>query len=160
MDPVLRGDGVLEWLDAQGRPHRTDGPARVFPGGRREWYRHGSLHREGGPAVEHANGSVKWYRDGRRHRDGAPACVYVNGTEKWYRDGLRHRDDGPAAIYPDGRRIWFVEGLHAVTGEPHLVALEAQRAPQHLCDVAVVLDHEHPGLRCGHRDDVTTEGAI
>src|SRR4051795_12796555 len=107
----LTGDGVLEWRDAEGRLHNDDGPARVLPSGREEWYRHGKLHREDGPAIEHANGSYKWYRDGVRHRDGAPACVYVNGTEKWYRDGLRHRDDGPAASYPDGRRIWFRDGV-------------------------------------------------
>jgi hypothetical protein len=88
LTPELRADGVLEYRDAQGRLHRARGPARLFPGGREEWYRHGKLHREGGPAVLHANGSEKWYRDGVRHRDGAPACVYVNGTEKWYRDGL------------------------------------------------------------------------
>ncbi len=106
-------DGILEWRDADGELHRAGGPARVFPGGREEWYRHGKLHRIGGPAVVHANGSVKYYEDGVRHRDDGPACLYVNGTEKWYRRGLRHRDpaDGPAAIYPDGRRIWFVDGV-------------------------------------------------
>jgi hypothetical protein len=108
-------NGVLEWRDAQGELHRVDGPARVFPGGREEWFRHGKLHRDpaDGPAVVHANGSVKYYVDGVRHRDDGPACEYVNGTEKWYRHGLRHRDpkDGPAAIYPDGRRIWFVDGV-------------------------------------------------
>ena len=112
-DPLLRGDGVMEWRDAENRLHRAGGPARVFPSGREEWYRHGSLHRTDGPAVVHANGSYKWYRDGARHRDGAPACVYVNGTETWYRHGLRHRDPeaGPAASDPDGRRIWFVDGV-------------------------------------------------
>ncbi len=104
-------DGVIEWRDGSGEPHRDGGPARVLPSGREEWFRHGRLHREDGPAVVHANGSVKYYRDGVRHREGAPACVYVNGTEKWYREGLRHRDDGPAAIYPDGRWVWFVEGV-------------------------------------------------
>jgi hypothetical protein len=108
---VVKGDGVIEWRDDEGRLHHQGGAARVFPSGREEWFRHGKLHRAGGPAVVHANGSEKWYRDGRRHREGAPACIYVNGTEKWYRDGKRHRDDGPAAIYPDGRRIWFVNGV-------------------------------------------------
>jgi hypothetical protein len=103
-------DGVIEWRGAEGELHRVDGPARVFPSGREEWFDHGRLHRTDGPAVIHANGSVKYYVDGVRHRVGGPACVYVNGTEKWYREGKRHRDDGPAAIYPDGRRIWFIEG--------------------------------------------------
>ena len=46
----MTGDGVMEWRDAQGRLHRDDGPARVLPSGREEWYRHGLLHREDGPA--------------------------------------------------------------------------------------------------------------
>jgi hypothetical protein len=65
---VVKGDGVIEWRDADGRLHRRGGPARVYPSGREEWFRHGKLHRTGGPAVVHANGSEKWYRDGRRHR--------------------------------------------------------------------------------------------
>ncbi len=109
-DGQLGIDGVIEWGDAEGALHRVGAPARVFPSGREEWFRHGRLHRSDGPAVVHANGSVKYYVDGVRHREGGPACVYVNGTEKWYREGKRHRDDGPAAIYPDGRRVWFIEG--------------------------------------------------
>ena len=115
---LVGADGVIEWRDSDGRLHRAGGPARVFPSGREEWYRHGVLHRTDGPAVVHANGSVKYYRDGVRHRDDGPACIYVNGTEKWYRHGLRHRDDGPAAIYPDGRRIWFVDGEKVGSSAP------------------------------------------
>src|SRR3954469_16273994 len=105
--PEMNGEGVLEWRDDHGRLHRDDGPARVFPSGREEWYRQGKLNREGGPAVLHANGSEKWYVAGKRHRGAPPACSYVNGAEKWYRNGLRHRapEEGPAASYPDGRRI-------------------------------------------------------
>lgn len=33
---VTTGEGVAEWRDAQGRLHRSDGPARVFP--RRIWF--------------------------------------------------------------------------------------------------------------------------
>ena len=36
-----------------------------------------------------------------------------------------------------------VERLHAVGGRAHLVALLAQRAPQHVGDLGVVLDDEH-----------------
>ena len=87
-EKVIRGDGVVEWRDDEGRLDRPDRPARIFPGGRREWFRRS-----------------------KRHREGAPACVYVNGTGKWYRHGKRHRDGGPAARYPDGRRIWFKDGV-------------------------------------------------
>jgi hypothetical protein len=82
---IVRGDGTIEWRDAEGRLDREDGPARIFPNGREEWLRHGKLHRPDGPAIVHANGSEKWYLDGRRHREDGPACTYVNGTEKWYR---------------------------------------------------------------------------
>jgi hypothetical protein len=116
-EPATSGDGILEWRDADGRLDRRDGPARVLPSGREEWYRHGRLHRDDGPAIVHANGSEKWYVDGRRHRDDGPACVYVNGTRKWYRDGLRHRDDGPAAVYPDGRALWFHDGVRVAPPE-------------------------------------------
>ncbi|HEX6752642.1 MAG TPA: hypothetical protein VF093_03530 [Solirubrobacterales bacterium] len=70
-DGTIGVDGTIEWRNGEGEPHRADGPARVFPSGRQEWYRHGRLHRENGPAVEHANGSVKYYVDGVRHREGA-----------------------------------------------------------------------------------------
>ena len=39
-----------EYRDSKGRPHREDGPARVWDGGTCLWYLHGSLHRVGGPA--------------------------------------------------------------------------------------------------------------
>ncbi len=42
-------DGVIEWRDEEGKLHRVDGPARVFPSGREEWLRHGRLHRAEGP---------------------------------------------------------------------------------------------------------------
>jgi hypothetical protein len=61
-------DGTIEWRDAKGELHRAGGPARVFPSGRREWFRHGRLSREDGPAVEHANGSVKYYVKVREER--------------------------------------------------------------------------------------------
>ena len=45
-----------------------------------------------------------------------------------------------------GRKAWYVvERRHAVAGEPDLVALQAQRALQHLGDVVVVLDDEDAG---------------
>jgi hypothetical protein len=63
-NPTVGPDGIAEWRDDEGLLHRDDGPARVYPGGREEWFRHGRLHREDGPAVVHANGSVKYYVDG------------------------------------------------------------------------------------------------
>ena len=68
-DPSLRGDGVLEWHDEQGRPHNDGAPARVFPSGREEWFRHGKLHREGGPAAIYSDGRRIWFQDGVKVRE-------------------------------------------------------------------------------------------
>jgi hypothetical protein len=39
--PVIRAGGVLEWRDDDGRPHRDDGPAAIYPDGRRIWFDEG-----------------------------------------------------------------------------------------------------------------------
>ena len=31
--------------------HKVDGPAKIWPDGRQEWWIHGELHREDGPAI-------------------------------------------------------------------------------------------------------------
>lgn len=54
-------NGVLLWMDEDGRPHREDGPAIVRPDGAQHWMRHGVLHREDGPALVRADGSCAWY---------------------------------------------------------------------------------------------------
>jgi hypothetical protein len=36
-------DGVIEWRDEDGELHRAGGPARVFPSGLEEWFRHGAF---------------------------------------------------------------------------------------------------------------------
>ena len=94
-EPHLTAAGVVELRDSEGRLHAEGEPARVFPNGREEWYRHGRLHREEGPAILHANGSTKWYFDGVRHREGGPACEYVSGLKKWYRHGKQYRVERP-----------------------------------------------------------------
>ena len=94
-EPQLTAGGVVELRDSEGRLHADGEPARVFPNGREEWYRHGRLHREDGPAILHANGSTKWYLDGVRHREGGPACEYVSGLKKWYRHGKQYRVERP-----------------------------------------------------------------
>jgi hypothetical protein len=92
-------DGVIEWRDAEGEPHRVGGLARVFPSGREEWLRHGRLHRTDGPAVIHANGSVKYYVDVCA-RSAAPA------SPRWSRRGrparpVRGARAGARAAAPD-----------------------------------------------------------
>jgi hypothetical protein len=69
-DPTMRGDGVLEWRDDQGR-----------------------LHREGAPACVYVNGTEKWYRNGLRHRNGGPAAIYPDGRRIWFEDGRKVKEE-------------------------------------------------------------------
>ncbi len=49
-----------------------------------------------------------------------------------------------------GERVGVGEGRLAVRARPHLVALHAQRALEHLRDLLVVLDDEHAWGAVGH----------
>ena len=100
--------GVQIWRDAQGRPHRDDGPAKIYPNGDRVWCRNGSRHRDEAPAVERVDGSKEWWVLGARHRIGAPAIDSVGGQE-WWVHGKRHRTDGPAVSCPSGYEEWWVD---------------------------------------------------
>lgn len=51
---------LVKYLDEQGRPHRTDGPAVEFNNGSRIYYVHGVLGRNDGPAIIHANGYTEY----------------------------------------------------------------------------------------------------
>jgi hypothetical protein len=79
-------DGYKDWLDANGKHHRDDGPAIVIDtvGWYRAWFQHGVRHRDNGPAVENANGHKAWYQYGVRHRDDGPAIEWANGGKSWY----------------------------------------------------------------------------
>jgi len=48
-----------------GRLHREDGPAIIYPDGSRVWYLNGHLHREDGPAIIWPSGSRWWYLNGK-----------------------------------------------------------------------------------------------
>jgi hypothetical protein len=43
---VVKGDGTQVWRDAEGRPHRDDGPAAIYSDGRRIWFKDGVKVRE------------------------------------------------------------------------------------------------------------------
>ena len=61
--------GVVLWLDDEGRSHREDGPAIVWPRGRQWWFRHGRDHFAHGPADLYADGWLLWYEDGEYLRE-------------------------------------------------------------------------------------------
>lgn len=103
-----RGYGRSWWHN--GKLHRDDGPAVVYPKVGFEWYRDGKLHRDDGPAVQHPGGSVEWWHNGLLHREGSPAVESPSGRREWYRNGKLHRDDGPAVEWPDGTGDWYHHG--------------------------------------------------
>jgi hypothetical protein len=103
--------------------HCEDGPAVVYPNGRKEYWIHGvkqdrpvtkviltdtgftvwkddqgAFHRIGGPAFI-TNNAEEWYQNGVLHREGGPAVI-DNGkkTKEWYQKGQLHRTDGPAVV--------------------------------------------------------------
>ncbi len=123
MPPCIKQ--TIEWKDADGMPHKDDGPAILEVDGTQKWYRHGSrhrddgpaeitadgtqvwrqydgIHRDGGPAVFESDGTQQWYQYGELHRDGGPAVTKANGEQEWYQHDHLHREDGPAAIKADG----------------------------------------------------------
>jgi hypothetical protein len=78
--------GIRTYLDERGRPHRTDGPAKIRPDGGELWMIHGVIHRLDGPAYK------------------------TPGVEAWYHHGEIHRTDGPAYITSDGEVKWYING--------------------------------------------------
>ena len=58
---ITQPDGVVVYLNAEGKPHRTAGPAIVYPDGNQRWCRNGVYHRTDGPAIVYPNGMRAWY---------------------------------------------------------------------------------------------------
>ena len=61
---ITQPDGVVIYLNAAGKPHRTAGPAIVYPNGNLRWCRNGVYHRTDGPAIVYPNGMRAWYLNG------------------------------------------------------------------------------------------------
>jgi len=52
--------GIKQWR-LNGKVHRVDGPAIIYPKGTKDWYVNGKLHRVDGPAIEWFNGWKVWF---------------------------------------------------------------------------------------------------
>ena len=61
---ITQPDSVVVYLNAEGKPHRTAGPAIVYPDGNQRWCRNGVYHRTDGPAIVYPNGMRAWYLNG------------------------------------------------------------------------------------------------
>jgi len=57
-------DGVVFYHNSKGKYHRLDGPAYIWPNGRKEWCFSGLLHRLNGPAIDWGNENKYWYLKG------------------------------------------------------------------------------------------------
>ena len=71
---LVRGFNNDRWLDSLKRLHRLNGPARIWHGRDKEWYRHGMLHRDDGPALIYYMGKELceyWYKDGKPYEPSA-----------------------------------------------------------------------------------------
>ena len=53
--------GIKKWYNKNGKKHRDNGPAVIWPGGTKLWYRNGQLHREDGPALVRSDSTVEWF---------------------------------------------------------------------------------------------------
>jgi hypothetical protein len=56
-------NGRYEVVDSNGKLHRDDGPATIYPDGSQYWYRNGKLHRDDGPAIIYPDGTQLWYQN-------------------------------------------------------------------------------------------------
>ena len=60
--------GNKNWYK-DGKQHRKDGPAAVYPNGLQEWGQNGLLHRIGGPAIEDDLGYTEWRLYGKKYEE-------------------------------------------------------------------------------------------
>lgn len=105
---VISPDGEL-WMK-QGKPHRTDGPAKDWKDGGKEWFLEGDRHRDDGPAIENPDGSYEYWVLGAQHREDGPATKDSSGRETWYINGELHREDGPAVTNSRGYQGFYKKG--------------------------------------------------
>jgi hypothetical protein len=69
------------------------------------WYLDGKLHRTDGPAVIWPDGTQAWWLNDQRHRTDGPAVIWPDGQRDWWLNDQRHRTDGTQAWYLNGKRF-------------------------------------------------------
>ena len=69
---------------------------------------HSKLHRLNGPALIWNGGDKVWYKNGEIHREDGPAVIESNGDKEWWVNDKQHRLDGPAVTWKDGFKIWYI----------------------------------------------------
>ncbi len=77
----IDADGMQRWFK-EGKLHREDGPAIIYPDGRQWWYKEGEWHREDGPAIIYPDGRQWWYKEGEKYEPSAHELIVYKMNEK------------------------------------------------------------------------------
>src|ERR1700743_2143087 len=89
---TVNEDGVTEYRE-NGKLHRLDGPALIYP--------------------DHlSRGYQGWYLHGKSHRVDGPARTWNNGEEEYWQNDLKHRINGPAFNYKDEKSDYLNNTLY------------------------------------------------
>lgn len=127
------------WVDTKGKYHSPEGfdlPAKIYPDGRKEHYKHGVLHREAGPAVYDSHYDV--YCLHGRECSYEEFIRYERNSKciRFEEDGVLHRMDGPALIWFDdngnAHEEYFYEGKQITPIKEGLDDLFAPKTTPHL----------------------------
>jgi hypothetical protein len=105
---------------------------RIDRHGIREWWLNGKLHRADGPAILYPNGDEEWWLNGRRHREDGPAIYWEKSSNYWYLNGKQHRIDGPAVEYFSGAKGWWIDGKNFESKEEWFKALTSEQQYNYL----------------------------
>jgi hypothetical protein len=73
----------------------------IDPKGNKFWLANGKFHRTNGPAIEYENGTKIWYANGSRHRIDGPAVIFSSGSIWWYLDNQKYTFDQWLELNPD-----------------------------------------------------------
>ena len=82
----------------------TEPKISVEENGTQRWYLNGKLHRTDAPAEIYPNGSQYWFLNGVVHRTDGPAVIFPDGTQRWWLNGKRYDfSDWLAALDADDK---------------------------------------------------------
>ena len=62
---LVMSNGTIKYFNDEGKLHREDGPAVIYPDGTKFWYVNGHRHRLDGPAIIRPY-QKRWYVNGQR----------------------------------------------------------------------------------------------
>lgn len=144
MNPITDEYGITEWR-TNGKLHRIDGPAVIYPDKNYSWFIEGEMIRSADvyqqkagltdeqmtfliltygsptviyPIINPIDGAYEWHdKHGQLHRDDGPARLLPH-IEEWYQHGELHRDYAPAVIVEfSGAEHWYQHGKrHRIDG--------------------------------------------